>query len=573
MSREGSGRKAPIAVGALLLLTSAASCDGILGLDIIDDAGTLSANTSLDGDVDTIQWDATVDASTVIDATSDGAVSDSATTGDAAIDSTETGVDCAAVLARVQSAPILPPYGWFGLDMSNGAPGGAAEGLSIDSAGVLGCASYLEPRNIEGGTSPILPGARCVMLDAEWAKIICYNVESRIIWQAQTTASTSATLEFHARVGGAYDDGGPDGGPSIYIIEPSLSPGSITRNGYAFSGNWSWPLEDAGESNARAWANEVYDGLMATYAPSTKAVANCLSEPFVQDESEPQRVSACSFRFEYGSLLFVVQPLALGLGISPSQNVFGEVYDSVDGVAEKFREGEPSCATPVAANERMDYSPIQISGNASSLLGPVWAGAQVGYLTPAEPVSNDAGMLATEADNLAGCNGVSVPAPDPGYSAEQWGAGEVELEYNPDSGVAYKVLVGEGYQGQLTVTSSVGDGGSLMGYTVGIGIMTAAGVPLMLDWSNTDGGLNATVTALSNGWFSSAGCSFVDSDCVQQGDCTIVPDDLDGHSTFTFAMSPAHAASCADPHPITFVFAQGTSVPSAIYVTNPGGAR
>ena len=220
----------------------------------------------------------------------------------------------------------------------------------------------------------------------------------------------------------------------------------------------------------------------------------------------------------------------------------------------------------------MDYSPIQVFGNASPLLGPVWAGTQVAYLTPAEPLASDAGMLATEADNLAGCDGVSAAAPDPGYAAEQWGDGEVELEYNPDSGVAYKLFVREGYQGQLTVSALVDDGGSLMSYAVGIGVLTADMVPVTLDWSNADGALNATITALSNGWFSSAGCSFVDSDCVQQGDCAIVPDDLDGHSTFTFAMSPAHAASCADPHPITFVFDQGASVPSEIYVTNPGGA-
>jgi hypothetical protein len=49
-----------------------------------------------------------------------------------------------------------------------------------------------------------------------------------------------------------------------------------------------------------------------------------------------------------------------------------------------------------------------------------------------------------------------------------------------------------------------------------------------------------------------------------------VPDDGNGHSTFTFQASPSFAAGC-DFHPFTVVFPQGSSVPTEVYTTNPGG--
>ena len=570
--------KCALTVGVLAaLLPGAVGCDQILGIDIIDDAGEFAdgamdgTSWSQDGEVDSTVWDAAADIGTsndamIHDATSDSTMLDSGVSETA--DARESGVDCPALLAQMRSARIRPPFGWFGLDLS----GGAEAGLSIDSVGVLACATSVESENIEAGVSPLLPGARGVELRsaellAEGSLAMFYNLESRVVWVAESTYGPLSTLEFHARIGGAYDDGGPDGGPSIYAIGQGSGYGTITRNGSTFPANWSAPVDDAGASIAKAWANEVYDGLVATYDPSIPAVADCFDEPFVRSGFEPQRVSVCSLQGN-GTVTFSAQTLGLRIEFAPGpMTLVARIY-------EDFPGGTPSCSTPQAARERMDYSPIAIFGNDSSLVGPVWAGVQMAYLTPAEPLGNDAGMLATEADKLAGCNGVSVAGTDPGYAAEQWGTGEVKLEYSPDSGIAYRLFVTEGYYGQLLFSALEDDGGQNVSYALGIGVLTADGVPIDLNWSNGgEASLNTTVTKLSNGWFSSAGCSFVDSDCVQQGDCAIVPDDLDGHSTFTFAMSPAHAASCADPHPITFVFDQGASVPSEIYVTNPGGAR
>ena len=108
---------------------------------------------------------------------------------------------------------------------------------------------------------------------------------------------------------------------------------------------------------------------------------------------------------------------------------------------------------------------------------------------------------------------------------------------------------------------------------IGGGVLAdSAGVPIALDWRNSDAGaLNAVVTSISNSWFESTGCSVNDDDCVQQGNCSIIQDDDAGHSMFTLAMSPSLAASCPDPHPLTFVFARGKSIPVEIYATNPGG--
>jgi hypothetical protein len=163
-----------------------------------------------------------------------------------------------------------------------------------------------------------------------------------------------------------------------------------------------------------------------------------------------------------------------------------------------------------------------------------------------------------------------VSAPDPGYAAEQWGGGEMELEYNADSGVAYKLFVTKGYKGVLDMAASEADAGTNE-YNVGIGSLTVNGAPVTLDWADGDAGtLNASVTDISNAWLAGY-CGTEDSDCVQAGDCVITPDDGQGHSTFSLVTAPWLVPYCGDMHPITFVFPQGTSAPTEIYATNPGG--
>jgi hypothetical protein len=568
------------AAGLALLLLDSAGCSGSTSDPSPDNSNDAAVAPDTSGNVQhpppsqdagpdgTIQdggADAPSQDAPSQDAT-DGGASDGSTT-----DSGDSGPNCAAILAQMMSAPIAPPNRWAGLDLAKGgaADGGpSGGGLTIDEAAILGCAQAVEPDTFDGGTAPGLPGARQAVfgtpLDGGTAPVtVAYNPDSRVIWQVALSAPSTSTLTFHARAGGAYDHGGPDGGTSVYTAGFGADGvGYMRKDGVDFPPDWNVVRGDAGHGHASAWANEIYDGLMATFAPSEPAVADCLETPFDRF-FVPKRVSACFF----GSNILGARPLGIYLVFTPA-NQLQIAYEFWPG-------GTPSCATPRAALENVEYGGISLDWNLNGALGPKWAGTNFGPLVPAEPVANPAGLLATEANTLAGCTAVPVPAPDPGYAAEQWGHGELQLEYNATSNVTYKVFANAGYPSPLEITTTpVTDGGAANDYIIQPGKLMLNGAPLTLDWSSADAGgdagsaLNAVITDISNGW----NLCTTDDDCVLEGDCTIVPDDGQGHSSFTLMTAPANVqGGCPDQHPLTVVFPKGSSVPSQIIATNPGG--
>jgi hypothetical protein len=474
------------------------------------------------------------------------------------------------------NAPISPPNRWIGLDLSNGGAGDGGPlggGLTIDQADILACATSVEPDVFEAG-APTGPGSRTATFsDGNGGSVeVVYNLDSRVIWNVLINPPTTTTLTFHSRAGGAYADGGVDGGANVYAIGFGTGAdggvaGYVTKNGKDFPADWSTPADDAGTAHASAWVNEIYDGLMATYAPSVPAIADCLATSILRPNGLDHE-SACLFQTTPDSNFIGVRPLGTYVTFTPGTNQATATY-------EVWQGGYPSCATPRAAMEYFDYGLIFATGNGNPVYGPSWMGVEVGTLRPDEPYSNSGGMLVSEANHVLGCGGVDVAPRDPGYASKQWGAsGEAELEYNPDSGVAYKLFVKSGFHGTVDVTATEADGGTNEYVIAPATTMTLNGAPFTIDWTGADAGdsgtVNAAITDISNAWLASY-CGLTDVDCVQAGDCVITPNDGKGHSTFSLLASPTTATSCGDPHPITFVFDQGKSVPKEIYVTNPGG--
>jgi hypothetical protein len=576
-----SNRRTLCGVGLAALLSSAALACSSGGGSGAEDC--TSPDGAAQGDAQPPPTDAGNDATRPDAATPDASTADAttpdATTPDAGTDanepsdggeggaSAEAGLDCAAILAKMMSAPVLPPNGWLGLDLS-GAPG--STGLTIDQAGVLACATSVEPSVFVDGGSPFQAGARTASfaIDGGAALTISYNLQSRVIWNVQTVAPATSTLTFHARPGGAYDTGNPDGGPSVYAIgfgaDGDGGAGYVTKNGQNFAADWTISYDDAGVGSGSAWANEIYDGLVATYAPWMPAVLDCFESPY-ERPIVAQRESACLLAGDIPGVggILGVRPLGVYIVFQANTNQAQSMYQFTSA-------GWPSCATPEAALELLTYNDIQASGNYSPPIGPLWSGTWMGGLAPADPVANSAGMLASEANAIAGCGAVAVTPPDPGYAAEEWGGGEMELEYNVDSGVAYKLFAKKGYKGTLDMTVSEADAGPNE-YNIGVESLTLNGAPVTLDWTDGDAGtLNAAITDISNAWLAEY-CGWTDTDCVQGGDCVITPDDGQGHSTFTLVTAPWLVPYCGDQHPLTFVFPKGANAPAEIYATNPGG--
>ena len=201
--------------------------------------------------------------------------------------------------------------------------------------------------------------------------------------------------------------------------------------------------------------------------------------PYVRPATQ-ERNSACLALSFSDFAILGIRPLGTYITFKTGTNQANLAY-------EFWPAAYPSCATPNAALKDLEYQGINYGGNWERSVGPRWLGVKMGTLAPAEPISNAAGLLASEANRIAGCSGVTATAPDPGYSAQQWGpSGEVELEYNADSGVAYKLFVKPGYKGNLDI-SNVEDDGGTNEYVLAPGsAVTNNGAPVTLDWSSAD---------------------------------------------------------------------------------------
>jgi hypothetical protein len=381
-------------------------------------------------------------------------------------------------------------------------------------------------------------------------------MESRVIDQMTMSPGYTGTLEFHSRSGGAY-------GTHSYVIAV-MSPGDagatgeVLRDGTPFAADWNNVTEDGGALEASPWANELYDGLMATFSPSTPAVADCLTTTITFDiPGLPMPGSACLFISNVGDgqSLFGVRPLALYFEFTQLTNQVSQMYSFWPG-------GNASCSTPQAALEQMTWGGISL-GYAPAINENTY------FIAGNEPMrgaSNPLGLTDTELNTLFGCGAVSWTPPDPGYGGMQWASGAVAAEYNLDSGVNYKVYAQSGYQGAWVLPED--DGGT---YNVGVGSMTLGGSPVTIDWSDASSA-DATITSIANALYGYQCSAPPDTDCAAQGDCTIVADDGNGHSTFSLAPSANMQNNyCGAMQAITVSFAKGSSTPEQIYVTNPGG--
>ena len=490
--------------------------------------------------------------------------------------------DCVALVAAIQSAAITPPAGWINLDLSNGAGFNgtfADAGVPIDGTGFVACASYVEPLAFSAGSAPQNGGSRAVVLGGATGTVtgpvvVSYNVQSRLIDLVVVNRGAASTLSFHSRAGGHYL--GTGGTPYQYVIGLGANTdgglGYVTRNGVDF------PLafDDAG---APTWANEIYDGLMATFDPSVTDTTpdggafDCTTTPLVPfDGGVNKRAPACLDQLAptgSGPQYLGVRPLGLYLGFDAQTNHVNQIYQFWNGAT-------PSCgSTPQAAIEAMDYSSIQAAGNFNAVLGPTWFGTSIGNVSPAEVFSSAQGLLEGEATQLL-CNGTTAIAPDPGYDAIQWGSqGEVLLEYEP-TGLSYRLFAKAGYKGLVggppgpPIVSVLTDGGTGNTYAITPGTLTVNGAPISLNWAGGVAALTPQITDISNAWVANwCGATAPDTNCVTQGDCAIVPTDAQGNSHFTLLTSATVTSQCgvAMP-PLTVTFPQGSSVPSSISTEN-----
>jgi hypothetical protein len=480
---------------------------------------------------------------------------------DAAPDAADAGTTCATLLNAAFGAAISPPNQYLGLNLATGggSDGGVGSGgLTIDESGLLACAASVEPTALDAGVLPNQPGFRLAAFNSPSdpgtnVAQIEFNVESRVIEQVLLSPGYTGQLQFHSRAGGAY-------GTHQYVISieglgDAGTSGEVLRDGVSFAADWGY-VTDAGAQQASPWANELYDGLMATFAPAVPAVADCLTSQFTGDIlGIPETATDCLFIPNLGTAsLLGARQLAFYLEFNTGTNQVQFAYNFWPG-------GLASCATPQAAVEKMTDSFIGLAGYFQGT-----AAFGLGGTFPMLPSSNPLGLTDTELNTVFGCGGTSWAPPDTGYGGMQWGSGQVATEFNIDSGVNYKVYAQAGYVG--TWAFSEADGGA---YTFGIGSATLGTAPVTIDWSDA-ASADATITSIANAWYNYNFSSPPDTDCSAQGDCTIVANDGHGHSTFSLSPSVTMQDNYSGAvQTITVVFAQGSSTPEQIYVTNPGG--
>jgi len=103
-------------------------------------------------------------------------------------------------------------------------------------------------------------------------------------------------VTFQSRSAGAYGSG------HVY----KLGMGSITKDGAPFAIGWG--------ANPAAGINEIYDGMMATFAPSYPAIADCtaINTCFVDDQSQDDGGAQESY--------FGIRPLVFYVGMVGQSN-------------------------------------------------------------------------------------------------------------------------------------------------------------------------------------------------------------------------------------------------------------
>jgi hypothetical protein len=376
-------------------------------------------------------------------------------------------------------------------------------------------------------------------------------MQSQGIYEVVAQEGYTGALEFHSRDGGAY-------GNHTYVIRIGASnpgPGPVVdaggqvvmRDGVEFPADWNTYRNDAGKGIASPWANELYDGIMATFSSDTPAVTDCLSSNYtgyIGQLAITER-HACQVLDNTGNGLsmLVVEPLELGIGFNGESDQVAQIYTYWWG-------GATTCSTTTANQEAMDWAGI----------GP----GSVGGLTQGFMISNPRGLTYTEA-NSVWCNGTQVASPpDPGFGAIAWGqSGEVLMEYALDGGLNYKIYAQNGYKGFFSICVASTPDTTCWGFQLGQAVTalsfangSTTGTPLgpySIDWSTS----SATATTFANGV-----CGTSDTDCASSGDCTFLPNDGKGNSYLGFSCGTGH-----DEFGVSFT--QGTNIPTQFVSVNP----
>ena len=434
---------------------------------------------------------------------------DASPAGTTAVDSGNAALSCDQVLARMLGAPVVPPSSYAGLDLARGKN---PKGLTVDEANAAGCLTFGPDTPIPGGG-----GYR----EAYWRSAtddisLLFNVSSRVIYDLTVGRNYTGTVRFDSRAGGPY-------GTHTY----ELGIGRLLRDGA------DMPIDWGASSSGYPWANELFDAMLAAFSPNVTpsspqgcvASRECL---VVSDDG-----AGYAF-FGMRNLAFYLQ---FPVGAGKPSNMYSV-----------WKGGRTDCTTPVASVEAMDYAPI-VPGQVNPA-PEVPLGGSLGGLDVSKPAP---GGLTWQAANALACNGTAVPAPDPGYDAIAWGpAGELALEYNRSTSLAYKLIARSGYKGTLDAQTYAADGVTVVDrYSIGIGTLTKNGAPFAIPWASP----TATVTELSNAIHGTN-----DTDCVTAARCTITANDGTSHAIIDFPLSL-----------LTVVFATSTSSPVAIYTTWPNG--
>jgi hypothetical protein len=428
---------------------------------------------------------------------------------DAAV-SADGGPDCATLVATLLVEPIVPNKP-IGLDPTR----------TVDADGILACATYVEPTTLAAGVLPRQPGYRVATFgtpdDAGVSPLtLGFNVESRL----------PGTLTLEPGYLGIANWQSPTA-QVLYTMEVGYP---MLMNGMPFTIPWT-NTASADPNNVFVTLDRLYGAIMSTWEatpPTSPSSGDCHS------------LGTCTVLTDDGAghSIFAIDSIPLKLTFDLGTN-------RVDEATIAWSPNAPSCATPAAAVDRMDSWPIGVGPQDEGL-------AAIGGLVAPWAQQSIPGDTVTQANAREGCGGTSVAAPDPGYAAMQWGpSGEVLLEYHLDSGAGHAIFGRAGYRGQFA------SGGIVL--AVGSAV-TRNGAPMPIDWTSIAAATPA-VTAISNQWWPHTQGS---TDCVAANDCTIVPDDGQGHSTFTLT-----DLSQQDPTwpTLTFVFPQGSSVVQEVVVT------
>ncbi len=484
------------------------------------------------------------DSTQATDATSgedliDGGAGSDATSSDAPAET------CASRVASMLSQPISPTV-WGGLDFSLGGtvtdvPGNG--GLTMPQTGLLPCADFAEPTTLLPNELPITPGYRTYGFGrpdggatTAYPFALQANAQSQVIEFVSLESGYTGTLTFNSRPGGAYGNHTYEIAIGVASADGGSAPsggGYVKRDGVNFAADWSYAHNEAGTETASAWANELYDGLMATFSPQTPAIDDCwstASTTYVGVLAAHDRTS-CLFDPNGGTFSELgIRPLLLYITFNQGSNQPTEVYYF-------WKGGTAGCNTPVSNAERMDYAEVD-----EEAIGGLYLGTQV---------SNPTGLTYVES-NAVECSGISVTPPDPGYGGYEWGQnGEVEAEYVLDSGLVHELFAKPGYVG----TFPISDATETNNYVFAIGSPASDnGAGFTIDWPAS--GTPAAATKLSNAY-----CGATDTDCVAAGDCTV---SYDGSGNMVLGFTCEYPSALAG-----IVFTHDTSTPQQFFVTNP----